>query len=177
MSFVFLEKQQKPQRMDDTESSKETLGSTQMGTGTTISSDSSQQAAKTMSGAQVYKQVQLYKENAVLHCCPGSRSGHLQSSSAGASHELCVPPQCSDASSDARSDVSNFSSHGGYLEVLLLSGESETLETLSCHMTGPTAANEGLARKLEFCSMCTETLHPASLLEAGLSPWHAGALL
>lgn len=63
--------------MDDTESSKETLGSTQMGTGTTISSDSSQQAAKTMSGAQVYKQVQLYKENAVLQCCIAAQAAGL----------------------------------------------------------------------------------------------------
>lgn len=36
-----------------------------------------------MSGAQVHEQVQSYKENAVLHCCPGSRSVHPQSSSAG----------------------------------------------------------------------------------------------
>lgn len=130
-----------------------------------------------MSGAQVQEQVQSYKENAVLHCCPGSRSGHPQSSSAGTLSRAPCSSTVLRASSVTRSDVSNFSSCGGYLEVLLLSGESKILGTLSCHVTGPTAANEGLARKLEFCSVCTEALHPALLLEAGLSLWQAGDLL
>lgn len=86
-------------------------------------------------------------------------------------------PQCSAGSSFARSDVSNFSSCDGHLEFLLLSGESQILETFSCHMTGPTVANAEFARKPELRSVCAEMLHPGLLLVAGSSPWHAGGLL
>lgn len=90
--------------------------------------------------------------------------------------KLCVPPQCWDASSFARSGISNFSFCNGHFKILL-SRESQILEILPYHMTRPTVANAGLARKPDLCSVCTEALHPALLLVAGSSPWHAGSLL
>lgn len=51
------------------------------------------------------------------------------------------------------------------------------LETFCCHMTGPTVASAGLARKPELLSVCPEPLHPALVLVAGSSPWRAGVLL
>lgn len=139
---------------------------------------SSGQAAKAASCTCVHEQGLAYQENTLLHCCRGRGFGHPQSTSAGtlSPSSVYVPPRCSDASSFVRSAVSSFSSCDNHLGVLL-SGESQMLETLCCHMTGPTVANAGLARKPGLRSVCPEMLHPALLLVAGSSPRRAGVLL